>query len=177
MAHYWLRYSKRNSLTNYRKYPHIGTKPHLSRKTYMTEPLQARNFTECLDDMSAPWDTVKCRLLSGKDANLYASIYARPIYAITCHIEYTQRISSWQTNRFSTKKPCCVLWNSKVCTLLNSVLRWIQPCAGSSCLMLNTNLNLCSMEGVPDRLCGLVVRVSGYRSRGPGSVPGTTKFS
>jgi hypothetical protein len=26
-----------------------------------------------------------------------------------------------------------------------------------------------------DRLCGLVVRVLGYRSRGPGSIPGTTK--
>jgi hypothetical protein len=28
-----------------------------------------------------------------------------------------------------------------------------------------------------DRLCGLVVRVLGYRSRGPGSIPGTTRFS
>jgi hypothetical protein len=26
-----------------------------------------------------------------------------------------------------------------------------------------------------DRLCGLVVRVLGYRSRGPGSIPETTK--
>jgi hypothetical protein len=26
-----------------------------------------------------------------------------------------------------------------------------------------------------DRLCGLVVRVRGYRSGGPGSIPGTTK--
>jgi hypothetical protein len=25
-----------------------------------------------------------------------------------------------------------------------------------------------------DRLCGLVVRVLGYRSRGPGSIPGAT---
>jgi hypothetical protein len=30
---------------------------------------------------------------------------------------------------------------------------------------------------VADRLCGLVVRVLGYRSRGPGSIPGTTRFS
>jgi hypothetical protein len=29
----------------------------------------------------------------------------------------------------------------------------------------------------PDRLCGLVVRVLGYRSGGPGSIPGTTKSS
>jgi hypothetical protein len=27
-----------------------------------------------------------------------------------------------------------------------------------------------------DRLCGLVVRVSGYRFRGPGSIPGATRF-
>jgi hypothetical protein len=27
------------------------------------------------------------------------------------------------------------------------------------------------------RLCGLVVRVSGFRSRGPGSIPGATRFS
>jgi hypothetical protein len=27
----------------------------------------------------------------------------------------------------------------------------------------------------PDRLCGLVVRVLGYRSGGPGSIPETTK--
>jgi hypothetical protein len=26
-----------------------------------------------------------------------------------------------------------------------------------------------------DRLCGLVARVLGYRSRGPGSIPGTTR--
>jgi hypothetical protein len=26
-----------------------------------------------------------------------------------------------------------------------------------------------------DRLCGLVVRVRGYRSGGPGSIPGTTR--
>jgi hypothetical protein len=29
--------------------------------------------------------------------------------------------------------------------------------------------------GKSDRLCGLVVRVLGYRSGGPGSIPGTTK--
>jgi hypothetical protein len=28
---------------------------------------------------------------------------------------------------------------------------------------------------LPDRLCGLVVRVLGYRSGGPGSIPGTTR--
>jgi hypothetical protein len=28
-----------------------------------------------------------------------------------------------------------------------------------------------------DRLCGLVVKVSSYRSMGPGSIPGSTRFS
>jgi hypothetical protein len=28
-----------------------------------------------------------------------------------------------------------------------------------------------------DRLCGLVVRVRGYRSRGQGSIPDATRFS
>jgi hypothetical protein len=31
--------------------------------------------------------------------------------------------------------------------------------------------------GYDDRLCGLVVRVPSYRSKGPGSNPGTTRFS
>jgi hypothetical protein len=33
------------------------------------------------------------------------------------------------------------------------------------------------MKKKVDRLYGLVVRVPGYRSRGPGSIPGATRFS
>jgi hypothetical protein len=33
----------------------------------------------------------------------------------------------------------------------------------------------CIIIELIDRLCGLVVRVLGYRSGGPGSIPGTTK--
>jgi hypothetical protein len=33
------------------------------------------------------------------------------------------------------------------------------------------------VSDIADRLCGLVVRVLGYRSGGPGSIPGTTRFS
>jgi hypothetical protein len=32
-----------------------------------------------------------------------------------------------------------------------------------------------SMAALLDRLCGLLVRVLGYRSGGPGSIPGTTR--
>jgi hypothetical protein len=35
--------------------------------------------------------------------------------------------------------------------------------------------NYDSYTNIPDRLCGLVVRVLGYRSRGPGSIPGSTR--
>jgi hypothetical protein len=31
------------------------------------------------------------------------------------------------------------------------------------------------LRAIGDRLCGLVVRVLGYRSGGPGSIPGTTR--
>jgi hypothetical protein len=38
-------------------------------------------------------------------------------------------------------------------------------------------LNLVRYLITSDSLCGLVVRVLGYRSGGPGSIPGTTTFS
>jgi hypothetical protein len=37
--------------------------------------------------------------------------------------------------------------------------------------------NIHFLYDVKDRLCSLVVRVLGYRSGGPGSIPGTTRFS
>jgi hypothetical protein len=38
-------------------------------------------------------------------------------------------------------------------------------------------LNLVCVCVFVNRLCGLVVRVLGYRFGGPGSIPGTTRFS
>jgi hypothetical protein len=38
-------------------------------------------------------------------------------------------------------------------------------------------LNLYVMQKKVDRLCGIMVRVLGYRSRGPGSIPVATRFS
>jgi hypothetical protein len=40
--------------------------------------------------------------------------------------------------------------------------------------MFNNIILLCK-NTIIDRLCGLVVRVLGYRSGGPGSIPGTTR--
>jgi hypothetical protein len=53
--------------------------------------------------------------------------------------------------------------------------------AGTETLAVNASAaaegpnELVSCRVVSDRLCGLVVRVLGYRSGGPGSIPGTTK--
>jgi hypothetical protein len=44
----------------------------------------------------------------------------------------------------------------------------------SPCLELFRNYS--TLYGVSDLLCGLVVRVPGYRSRGPGSISGGTRF-
>jgi hypothetical protein len=38
-------------------------------------------------------------------------------------------------------------------------------------------LKLYVMRKKVDRLCGLLVRVPGYRSRGPGSISGAIRFS
>jgi hypothetical protein len=42
-------------------------------------------------------------------------------------------------------------------------------------LFSNSHGLVSSMCSSNDRLCGLVVRVLGYRSGGPGSIPGTTR--
>jgi hypothetical protein len=44
-------------------------------------------------------------------------------------------------------------------------------------LPVRYELNLYVMQMKVDRLCGLVVRVPGYRSRGSGSIPGANRFS
>jgi hypothetical protein len=44
------------------------------------------------------------------------------------------------------------------------------------CILLITHILVyCSLRHHSDRLCGLVARVLGYRSGGPGSIPGTTR--
>jgi hypothetical protein len=43
----------------------------------------------------------------------------------------------------------------------------------------NTNIlnyKIVDAQVLKDRLCGLVVRVPGYISRGPGSIPSSTRF-
>jgi hypothetical protein len=42
---------------------------------------------------------------------------------------------------------------------------------------LNITILFLLVSNIEDRLCGPVVRVLGYRSGGPGSIPGTTIFS
>jgi hypothetical protein len=42
-------------------------------------------------------------------------------------------------------------------------------------VFLGKDITLVSLK--QDRFCGLVVRIPSYRSRGPCSIPGTTRFS
>jgi hypothetical protein len=49
--------------------------------------------------------------------------------------------------------------------------------SSSQMLISNISFRLHYLLLITDRLCGLVVRVLGYRSGGPGSIPGTTRFS
>jgi hypothetical protein len=42
---------------------------------------------------------------------------------------------------------------------------------------MGQRLLFCVTCNLSDRLCGLVVRVLGYRPRGPGSIPCATRFS
>jgi hypothetical protein len=45
-----------------------------------------------------------------------------------------------------------------------------------NCIPCRDKIRVCLLlYSVFDRLCGLVVRVLGYRSGGPGSIPGTTR--
>jgi hypothetical protein len=50
---------------------------------------------------------------------------------------------------------------------------------GSTVLLLDLGhfFSFLILYTVVDRLCGLVVRVPDYRTRGPGSIPGTIGFS
>jgi hypothetical protein len=45
------------------------------------------------------------------------------------------------------------------------------------CFQLGANTILKYYLERNDRLCGLLARVPGYLSRGPGSIPGATRFS
>jgi hypothetical protein len=51
-----------------------------------------------------------------------------------------------------------------------NVINYVSPWR-EACTVLFRKPDIC------DRLCGLVVRVLGYRSGGPNSIPGTTRFS
>jgi hypothetical protein len=53
----------------------------------------------------------------------------------------------------------------------------LSVCSAShpACILVFLKVYFSKVSTYKDRLCGLVVRVLGYRSGGPGSIPGTTK--
>jgi hypothetical protein len=82
------------------------------------------------------------------------------IYIRTCNVFLTtvpERILTHITRRVDSKNNKEHAWDHA----MNLYPIWIA-------------INL-GMEKFQDRLCGLVVRVLGYRSGGPGSIPGTNR--
>jgi hypothetical protein len=63
----------------------------------------------------------------------------------------------------------------KFITLLKAGVYWILHWC--RCIQYTSAQNIPLICMYVDHLCGLVVRVLGYRSRGPGSIPGATRFS
>jgi hypothetical protein len=51
------------------------------------------------------------------------------------------------------------------------------PCSMLYCWLVLIIIIIIIIIIIVDRLCDLVVRVSGYRSRSPGSIPGATRVS
>jgi hypothetical protein len=78
----------------------------------------------------------------------------------------------------SQKTALCIKGDLLICGM-NIVIgsKWL--ILGSSCLLPRCQVlspgTLKDVNFVADRLCGLVVRVLGYRSGCPGSIPGTTR--
>jgi hypothetical protein len=74
-----------------------------------------------------------------------------------------------------------VFWNVVPCSLVCVAKLWdyetTRPKRYSMFLNLQYHSKLDKIISQNDRLCGLVVRVPWYRSRGPGSIPGATRFS
>jgi hypothetical protein len=67
---------------------------------------------------------------------------------------------------------CYLVWYVYSCTLYLTVVPLPPGKTPFAVKLNNNNINISF-----GRHRGLVVRVLGYRSRGPGSIPGTTRFS
>jgi hypothetical protein len=65
----------------------------------------------------------------------------------------------------------------EVVTICGLVIIYLQCCHSIFDQTVNAIILFFTVINVRDRLCGLVVRVLGYRSGGQGSIPGTTRIS
>jgi hypothetical protein len=62
-------------------------------------------------------------------------------------------------------------------TVASAFLGWYHAAAMHVFSFMGLLVKFVSYSGACHLLCGLVVRVPGYRPRGLGSIPGTTRFS
>jgi hypothetical protein len=85
---------------------------------------------------------------------------------------------SYANSCTATRETAGILRNPKLHHRLHNSIQTLVPIVSQTLFQcwsnIHFNINLPSM--IKDRLCGLVVRVLGYRSGGPGSIPGTTKI-
>jgi hypothetical protein len=124
--------------------------------------------------------------------------YRIPGLTVDCPVLFsvaTKRVTRWFIQACSLPQKR-VLAGRCLATDISAVLLWLhtsgfQPLCHimKQILLPATAVELCSkfdkfkpycickdISSLSDRLCGLVVRVCGYRSRGPGSIPGATRF-
>jgi hypothetical protein len=82
---------------------------------------------------------------------------------------------------------------NNLCNFLSNALIYIEASDNYKLIIMQSHILNITIHNLPsihsdnvksfrhklqdDRLCGLVLRVPGYRSRGPGSIPGATRFS
>jgi hypothetical protein len=128
-----------------------------------TESLRHRNQPHSWVYRAGEW------WLQRKNKSVYAVISLRVnvcflwtifsfVLFIAFHSKYTFHNSSHSV---------CLNW------ILNGILRVYKAFFEDIRLILILS-TVCNTK---DHLCGLVVRVLGYRSRGPGSIPGATRLS
>jgi hypothetical protein len=104
-------------------------------------------------------------------------------FMVCCLIKHYASISSLHVQTVSqyTRGSRCVQSECAVSrepwSFISSPLNLAPNIRTLQSVTVHHTVGLFIYESESDRLCGLVVRVLGYRSGGPGSIPGTTRFS
>jgi hypothetical protein len=152
-----------------------------TQKLYVMHAIEASNNDESLFLNCDSW-SAWISLISVTPQKLQWSITAKYFYhSLACYFPFSKDNFSflksdakwWRYKRYETSLNLNRLLRSG-----NNVARYSKAAPLKECTKKNdTWSNFCGpMCTSYDRLCGLVVRVPGYRSMGPGSIPGATRI-